>query len=138
MSEANVGWVREAAGAWARRDMERLGAVLERHLSADFELQPLYLDRVYKGFDGMQELWADIAQTWDDYRLETRDVVDLGDHVLVLAHITGRGAGSGVPIDQGLALLCAFEGDKAVWAKAFTSRRDAIEAAAVRTERARP
>ena len=39
-----------------------------------------------------------------------------------------------VPIDQGLALLCAFEGEKAVWAKAFTSEQDAIEAAGLRAE----
>jgi hypothetical protein len=46
-----------------------------------------------------------------------------------MSRITRRGAGSGVPIDQGLALLCAFEDEKAVWAKAFTSKRDAIDAA---------
>jgi hypothetical protein len=137
MSQGNVEWVRQAADAWKRGDMERMEAVFGSHLSADFELHPLYLDRVYKGYEGMQELWADISQTWEDYRLRTKEIVELGEHVLVLAHITGRGAGSGVPIDQGLALLCAFEGDKAVWAKAFTSKRDAIKAAGLRAERAR-
>jgi hypothetical protein len=132
MSQRNVGWVRQAAEAWERGDMQRMEAILRRHLSADFELHPLYLDRVYKGYEGMQELWADVFQTWEDYRLRTEEIVDLGEHVLVLANITGRGVGSGVPIDQGLALLCAFEGGKAVWAKAFTSKRDAIEAAALR------
>jgi hypothetical protein len=132
MSQGNVGWVREAAEAWERGDMERMEAILRRHLSADFELHPLYLDRVYMGYEGMQELWADVFQTWEDYRLRTEEIVDLGEHVIVLANITGRGVGSGVPIDQGLALLCAFEGEKAVWAKAFTSKRDAIEAAALR------
>jgi hypothetical protein len=97
-------------------------------------LHPLYLDRVYKGYEGLQELWADLLQTWDDYRLSLDEVVALGEHALVLAHVTGRGAGSGVPIDQEIALLCVFEGDKAIWAKTFTSRRDAMEAAALRAE----
>jgi ketosteroid isomerase-like protein len=134
MSQGNAGWVRQVAQAWERGDVERMKALFRRHLSADFELHPLYLDRVYKGYEGMQELWADISQTWEDYRLRTEEVVELGEHVLVLGQITGRGAGSGVPIDQGLALLCAFEGERAVWAKAFTSKRDAIEAAALRAE----
>jgi hypothetical protein len=52
--------------------------------------------------------------------------------VLVLAHVTGRGAGSGVPIDQSLAVLCAFEGEKAVWARSFTSKEEALEAVGLR------
>jgi hypothetical protein len=49
--------------------------------------------------------------------------------VLVLARITGRGAASGVPIDQPVAVLVAFEGEKAMWAKSFPSKNDALEAA---------
>ena len=57
------------------------------------------------------------------------EVVDLGKYVLVLARITGRGAASGVPIDQPVAVLVAFEGEKAIWAKSFLSKNDALEAA---------
>ena len=80
----------------------------------------------------MRELLADIFATWEDYRFETEEVVDLGEHVLVLAHVTGRGTGSGVPIDQSLAVLCAFHGEKAVWARSFTSKEQALEAAGLR------
>jgi hypothetical protein len=134
MSQGNVERVRGVVEAWRKGDMERVDAQLRQHLHADFELHPLYLDRVYKGYEGLQELWADLLQTWDDYRLSLDEVVALGEHALVLAHVTGRGAGSGVPIDQEIALLCVFEGDKAIWAKTFTSRRDAMEAAALRAE----
>ena len=68
----------------------------------------------------------------DDELVEPQEVVALGEHVLVLAHVTGRGAGSGVPIDQSLAVLCAFEGEKAVWARSFTSKEQALEAAGLR------
>jgi len=43
--------------------------------------------------------------------------------------MTRRGAASGVPIDQPVAVLVAFEGEKAIWAKSFRSKNDALEAA---------
>jgi ketosteroid isomerase-like protein len=71
-------------------------------------------------------------ETWQDYRFETEEIVDLGEHVLVLAHVRGRGTGSGVPIDQQIAVLCAFEGEKAIWAKSFLSKREALEVVGLR------
>ena len=132
MSQENVERVRQVGEAWARGDTEAAEALLQGHVAPDFELHPLYLGHVYRGVEGMRELLADIFATWEDYRFETEEVVDLGEHVLVLAHVTGRGAGSGVPIDQSLAVLCAFEGEKAVWARSFTSKEQALEPAGLR------
>jgi ketosteroid isomerase-like protein len=130
MSHENVEWVRQVAEVWARGDEEALKALFQARLAPDSELHPLYLD--HRGYEGMRELWADLGEAWEEYRVETEEIVDLGEHVLLLAHITGRGTASGVPIDQPLALLWAFEGEKAVWAKSFPSKQDALEAAGLR------
>jgi hypothetical protein len=68
-------------------------------------------------------------EIWQDYRLEIGEIVDLGEHVLALAHITARGTGSGVPIDEEIAVLWSFEGDKVVLMKTFMSKKEALEAA---------
>jgi SnoaL-like domain len=131
-SQQNVEWARQVAGAWTGRYTEAVEALLRTRLAPDFELHPLYLGQSYRGLEGMRQLWADIFETWTDYRLEIGEIVDLGEHVLVLARILGRGVGSGVPIDQEVAVLWYFEGEKAVWAKSFLSKREALAAAALR------
>jgi ketosteroid isomerase-like protein len=132
MSQENVEWLREVSEARAREDTEAVEALLRVGLAAEFELQPLYPDRVYRGAGEMRELWADAVETWEDYRFETEEIVDLGEHVLVVAHITGRGTSSGIPIDERIGILVAFEGEKAVWAKSFLSKQEALEAAGQR------
>jgi len=129
MSQENVEWLRKVSEARARDDTEALEALLRVGLAAVFELKALYADRVYKRAGRMRGLRADALETWADYRFETEDIVDLGKYVLVLARITGRGAASGVPINQPVAVLVAFEGEKAIWAKSFVSTNDALEAA---------
>ena len=49
--------------------------------------------------------------------------------MLVIARVLGRGTASGVPINQPLAILVTFRDDKAVRARSFTSKQDALEAA---------
>jgi hypothetical protein len=132
MSRENVEWLREVSEARAREDTEAVEALLRVGLAAEFELQPLYPDRVYRGAEEMRKLWTDAVETWEDYRFETEEIIDLGGHVLVLANITGRGTGSGVPIDQRIGILVAFEDAKAVWAKSFPSKQEALEAVGLR------
>jgi ketosteroid isomerase-like protein len=76
--------------------------------------------------------FQDAVEIWEDYRFETEEMIDLGEHVLVLAHISGRGTGSGVPIDQRIGILVAFEGEKAIWANSFLSKQEALEAVGLR------
>jgi ketosteroid isomerase-like protein len=128
MSQENVDLVRRFVDAWTRSDVEAMEAVLEGRFAPDFEFEPLYLDRVYSGGE-VRQWWTDITGAWQDYRSEIEEIADLGEHVLLLAHITGRGAGSGVPIDQRIFILFRFQGEKAVWGKSFTSRHDAFAAA---------
>jgi ketosteroid isomerase-like protein len=132
MSQENVDWARQVAEALNRGDMVAVEALLEGRVAPDYELHPLYFDRVYKGADAMRQLLADISETWEDYRQEVEEIVDLGEHLLVLARITAHGAGGGVPIDQPIAMLFRFQGDKLVWGKSFRSKSEALEAVGLR------
>jgi ketosteroid isomerase-like protein len=131
ISKQNVEWIREAGEAWDRGDMEAFEALLEGHVAPDAQFDPLYLDRVY-GVGEVRQLWADMTEVWQDYRSDIEEVVDLGEHVLVVSHITGRGAQGGVPVDQRICFLCRFDGDKLLAAKSFASRREALEAVGLR------
>jgi hypothetical protein len=45
--------------------------------------------------------------------------------------MSGRGAGSDVPVERSIFVLWSFQGAKAVRAKSFGSREEALEAAGV-------
>jgi ketosteroid isomerase-like protein len=129
MSQENVARFLEIHEAWNRGDLETAEALARDVVAPEVEIDPLYLGQVYKGLEGMREMRADISETWEDYRFELEETVDLDEHLLVVGRILGRGAGSGVPINQPLATLWTFRGDKAVRVKSFMSRQEALEAA---------
>jgi ketosteroid isomerase-like protein len=129
MSQENVEWVRRVGEAWARSDLEGVDALVQGRLAEDVEFDPLYLDRVYRGGDGARQLFADLNETWEEYRSEPQEIVDMGEHVLLVTRITARGRGGGVPVDQRIAILGRFQGEKLVWAKSFASKQQALEAA---------
>ena len=129
MSQENVERAREFLEAWIRNDAEAVERLLRDFVAPDVEIDPLYLDQVYAGTGGFRQMWADIFETWEDYRLEVDEIIDLGERLLVMCRILGRGPGSGVPIDQRLAVLITMDGDKVARIKSFASKAEALEAA---------
>jgi ketosteroid isomerase-like protein len=121
MSRENVELLRRGLEAWRRDDTKTADALLRDLLAPGFELHPLYLDKVYRGAEGMWAMRADAREIWADYRFELEDIVEAVEHVVTVGYVLGRGAEGGVPIDQPLAMLWTFHGPKAVRAKSFPS-----------------
>jgi ketosteroid isomerase-like protein len=133
MSQENVEWIRQFGEAWSCGDLETVdklvqGQLAQGHVAADFHFDTLYLDQGVYGVEGARGLWANSIEMWEDYHAEFEEIVDLGDRVLAVAHLTGRGAGGGVPVDQLIAILFRFQGEKLVSAKSFASKEEALEA----------
>jgi ketosteroid isomerase-like protein len=131
MSAENVEIMRTAYDAIARRDRETLDRILRERLAPDFEFEAALTGATYKGVDGFWELLDDIEDTVG-YRPEVQDAVDLGDHVLVVLRMSGRGSRSGVSVAQEGAVLVTFEGSTLVSGKSFASKAEALEAAGLR------
>jgi ketosteroid isomerase-like protein len=131
MSAENVEIMRTAYDAIARRDRETLDRILRERLAPDFEFEAALTGATYKGLDGFWELLNDIEDTVG-YRPEVQEAIDLGDHVLVVLRMSGRGSRSGVSVAQEGAVLVTFEGSTLVSGKSFASRAEALEAAGLR------
>jgi ketosteroid isomerase-like protein len=95
VSQENVEIMRTAYEAIARRDRETLDAILRERLAPDFEFEAALTGATYRGLDGFWELLDDIEDTVG-YRPEVQEAIDLGDHVLVVLRMSGRGSRSGV------------------------------------------
>jgi ketosteroid isomerase-like protein len=129
VSRENAEFLRKGYEALERGDIETFTALSRERLDPDFAFHLLWDGRVLKGFEGTMEWLSDTRETWADYTQEVEEVVDLGDDVLVVVRLSARGGGSGVPVTQELAIVWTFEGDKAVLARSFASRAEALEAA---------
>jgi hypothetical protein len=52
--------------------------------------------------------------------------------VITIGHMVARGKGSGIRVDQRLATVWTFDGSKAVSAKTYPSKAEALEAVGLR------
>jgi len=94
--------------AFNRQDFEV--ALLYYH--PEFEFRPPreladsgIADRSYRGHAGYVSFMSGWFSAWGAFRFEPGELIDLGDRVLVLAKLAGRGGGSGVVVDQSFAAV---------------------------------
>ena len=125
---ANVDFLRQGYEALERGDLETFQELARERLGPDFEFHLVWDGRVLKGFEGTQEWIADTRETWEGYSQKLEEIVELGDHVVVVVSVSGRGGESGVPVGQQLAIVWTFEGERALRARSFTSRAEAFAA----------
>jgi ketosteroid isomerase-like protein len=132
MSQENVEFLRRGYEALHRGDLETFKALSRERLDPEFVFHSVWDGRVFKGFEGTQEWISDTREVWENYEQKLEEILDLGENVVVVVRIAGRGGGSGVPVSQDLTVVWTFVGDKAVRARSFTSRAEALEAAGLR------
>lgn len=82
----------------------------------------------YRGNEGVVRWLGDFEQSWDSYAMDLQDVVDAGDRVMSLFRIHAVGAGSGVPVERGDAMIWTFRDEKLVRLEYFNDQRKAREA----------
>ena len=128
MSEENVEVVRKVHEAIARRDGEALDALAREYLAQDFEFASVLTGQVYKGVQRGWDLAADLLETVD-YVPAIEEIIDLGERVVAVLRISGRGTRSGVPVSQQVAIIWTFQDERVVRGKSFTSRAEALDAA---------
>src|SRR5918992_2242863 len=130
MPRAEVRFLRDGYEALQRGDVETFTELSSERLHPHFEFHLVWDGRLLRCVEGTLEWLSDTRETWDDYSQEIVEIADLGDDVLVVLSLSARGGGSGVPVAQELAVRWSFdEGGKAVLARSFTTKEEALEAA---------
>ena len=100
MSQENVETARGIYAAFNSRDFD---GVLER-LDPDVEWNQItqFPDRaVYRGHGEMRDrfMTGQLIEQFPDFRVEVEELVEAGDHVVMIGRILGHGRTSGTPID---------------------------------------
>ncbi len=121
---------RRAAEAFNQRDVDGLFAELA---TPDFEWFPAIVRALggggYRGREGVEEFAADTRENWEELQTVPEEFRDLGNCVLVLGRIVGRGRGSGVPVDAPIANILDFR-DGRIWrSRVYFDRAEALRVA---------
>jgi ketosteroid isomerase-like protein len=89
-----------------RRGVEhfrRTGEALWAELHPDCELHDHDIPDagIYRGHEGWREWTAQFSEAWESFALEPQEYIDAGDgKVVLVARESGRGKGSGVPVQR--------------------------------------
>jgi uncharacterized protein len=98
MSSENVEVVRLAFEAYGRRDVPAMLEFMHPEIEARPGLVGGLEGTVYRGRDGYKQFLEDVDATWADFRIELREIRDLGDTVVALGHTWGEGR-EGIAVD---------------------------------------
>jgi ketosteroid isomerase-like protein len=59
----------------------------------------------YEGFDGFVRFAEQVGEAWAEFRMEPEEVFEREDVVVVLVRAVGKGRGSGVEVDDAVAMV---------------------------------
>jgi ketosteroid isomerase-like protein len=99
----------------------------------DFEWYPAIVRTLdgggYRGREGVEKFAADTRENWEELQSLPEEFRDLGDRVLVLGRLKGRGKGSGAPVDTPDAGILDSRGDRIWGLRVYLDRAEGLRAA---------
>jgi ketosteroid isomerase-like protein len=124
VSKQNVEIVRAAAEAWNRNDFAAWSQAF------DPAVQWFALLEEFCGHEGIRRAWQsfkafELTARFDDFR-------DLGDRVLALGELTGRGGSTRLNLSNEIAQLVTLRDGKILTYRDFASHADGLKAAGLR------
>jgi ketosteroid isomerase-like protein len=128
MSEENVEVYKRAVDATNRRDLDALLDEFDPDVEWHSALVGLGT-QVYRGKEGVRELFRDLDENFTGMVVEFPEVRDLGDRVLALGRLRARGHESGVQAEVSFNQLVDFRNGKVIRLRSFLDRQEALEAA---------
>jgi ketosteroid isomerase-like protein len=128
MSLENVAVAERAMDAFNQRDID----AFIQPTAADFEWFPALGRAVeggsFRGREGVETYFEALHATWEEVRLVADEVRGLGESVIWLGRIEGRGRGSGVPVDAPMGAVFDFRGRKVWRARSYLDHAEALKA----------
>lgn len=114
MSQEKVEIARRGIDAFNHGDVEAFAAYATEDVELFTALAGAVEGRGFHGRAGIEAYFRVTDETWGEFRILAGDYRDLGDRVLVVGRVWGRGKGSRVPVEAPVAIVVDFRGER-VW-----------------------
>jgi ketosteroid isomerase-like protein len=128
MSRENVELVERALDAFSNGDAETFAALTTPDLEWVTGLGAIE-GEVFRGREGVETYFARLGSAWDEFRFVAHRFRDLGDTVVVLGRLQGRGRGGGVPVDSPVGAVWDLRGGQIWRLRAYLDHDKALEVA---------
>jgi ketosteroid isomerase-like protein len=84
---------------------------------------------VFRGLAGIRRWFGELQDLYEYIESEVLEVHDFGERVVIVFVVRGRGAGSGIVLEQPLAQMVTVLDGKIVEVRDYFTREEALEAA---------
>ena len=131
MSQENIEALQRAAGASNRRDYEALLEEFDSEVEWHGVFGVMFGGEatVLRGHEGVLEYLRDNDETFAERDVQWSEFCDLGDRIVLLGHVRGRGRESGIDFDSPYAALATFKDGKCISYRDYFDHNQALEAA---------
>jgi ketosteroid isomerase-like protein len=83
----------------------------------------------FRGRAGIEAYFADVGDTWEEYRVSAWELRDLGESVFAAVRVEARGRGSGVSLTPQMWAVNDFR-DSRIWRqRVYLDQAEALRAA---------
>jgi ketosteroid isomerase-like protein len=131
MSEENVQIARLMGEYFNSGDRGAFGGLF----APDAEIIPLRAaleGTVYRGPSGAADFWADTDESWETLAFDPDEIRDLGDRVLLIGRLRGKGRQTGVEVDSRIGAIVSFADGNVTRFQTYATVAEALEAAGLR------
>ena len=130
MSQQNVDVVRRIYAVWGEEGSPIPSGLLDPDIewvNAPEAIEP----GVRHGVEAFGDAAESVAETFHDARVDIDEMLDVGNQVVVLATLRGRGRGSGADVERRQGYVWTLRDGKATRFQWFNSPEEALTAAGV-------
>ncbi len=128
--------IRLSAEAFNRRDLDALAPTRD----PDFEFHPPreavesgFFEPCYRGAAGYGRYVSELSDVWGaDMRIESMELIDMGDRLVLLFDAPVRARASGVPLTGKLASVATLANGRVIHQQDYFDHDEAVEAVGLR------
>jgi ketosteroid isomerase-like protein len=88
--------VRRHYDAFERQDWDALFALYDPEVELDLSRSGIPDGGVHHGHDGLRAGWSKWRGVWDRYDFQLEELIEVGDRVLALIHVSASSKGQGI------------------------------------------
>jgi ketosteroid isomerase-like protein len=120
--------VNKAIDAFSNKDVDAFAALTAADLEWKVGLAAVE-GEVFRGREGVETYFGRLSSAWAEFRFLAEEFRDLGDVVVVLGQLEGRGRGGAVPVVSPVGAVWELREGLIVRLRAYLNHGEALKAA---------